>query len=237
LGEAAVEKLIEIPSTIEKMPVFAQRLHVAAYCRVNTEQEEQKGSLESQEQYYGQIISKNPFWTNAGIFSEMATGLNLKERSEFHTMMKKCRKGKIDLILTNSISRFGRNTLDMLKALRELDTLGIEVYFEKENLWLSEWELSTLLSVYCAFAQSESESVSRSFRWGIRQGFRSGTSGFANFVCFGYKQGDDGKLVIDESRSKVVCSIFEMKVEGHSLASISRWLYEHGIPSPTGKER
>jgi len=236
LGEAAVEKLIEIPSTIEKMPAFAQRLRVAAYCRVSTEQEEQRGSLESQEQYYSQIISSNPLWTNAGIFSEMATGLNLKERSEFHAMMQKCRKGKIDLILTKSISRFGRNTLDMLKALRELDALGIEVYFEKENLCLSERELSTLLSVYCAFAQSESESMSRSIRWGVRQGFQSGTSGYAEFVCFGYKQGDDGKLAIDEPDAEIVRNMFKMRAEGRSLSSISAWLYENRIPSPAGKE-
>ena len=228
--------LIEIPSAIEKTPVFMQHLRVAVYCRVSTEQEEQGGSLEAQELYYSQIISKNPFWVNVGIFSEKVSGLNLKERSEFQAMVRKCRRGKIDLILTKSISRFGRNTLDMLKTLRKLRTLGVDVYFEKEDLWLSGQELETLLSIYCAFAQSESESMSRNIRWGIRQGFRSGTSGYSDFVCFGYKQGDDGKLEIDESNAEIVRSIFEMRAEGHSLASISGWLYENGIPSPTGKE-
>lgn len=230
-------KLIEIPSAIEKTPTFIRHLRVAAYCRVSTEQEDQGGSLEAQELYYSRIISENPFWVNAGIFSEKVSGLNLKERSEFQAMVRKCRKGKINLILTKSISRFGRNTLDMLKTLRRLRALGVDVYFEKEDLCLSGQELETLLSIYCAFAQSESESMSQNIRWGIRQGFRSGTSGYAEFVCFGYKQSDDGKLVIDEPDAKVVRSIFGMRAEGHSLASISGWLYENGTSSPTGKER
>ena len=170
-------------------------------------------------------------------FSERVSGLNAKERSEFQAMMRKCRRRRIDLILTKSISRFGRNTLDILKALRELRTLGIEVYFEKEDLWLSGQEVEALLSVYCAFAQSESESMSRDIRWGIRQGFRSGTSGYAEFVCFGYKRGDDGRLAIDEPDAKIVRKMFKMRAEGHSLSAISEWLHEHGIPSPAGKPR
>ena len=162
-----MEKQIEILSETEKISVFMQRLRVAAYCWVSTEQEEQSGNLEVQEFYYSQMISQNPFWMNAGVFSEKVSGLNVKERSEFQAMMRKCRRRRIDLILTKSISRFGRNTLDMLKALRELRTLGIEIHFEKEDLWLSGQEMETLLSVYCAFAQSESESMSRDIRWGI----------------------------------------------------------------------
>lgn len=223
-------KQIEILSETEKTPVFMQCLHVAAYCRVSTEQEEQKGSLEAQKLYYSQMISRNPLWTNAGVFSESVSGLNVKERSEFRAMMRKCRRKRIDLILTESISRFGRNALDMLNALRELRALGIEVHFEKEDLWLSGQEMETPLSVYCAFAQPESESMSRDIRWGIRQGFRSGTSGYAEFLCFGYKRGDDGRLAIDEPDAEVVRKIFEMRAEGHSLSAISEWLHEHGIP-------
>lgn len=109
-------------------------------------------------------------------------------------MMRRCRKGKIDLILTKSTSRFGRNTLDMLRVLRELRDLGVDVYFERENLWLHDRQIQVILTMYCAFAQAESEDMNRDIRWGIRQGFRSGTSGYADFVCFGYKRGDDGQL-------------------------------------------
>lgn len=154
-------------------------LQVAAYCRVSTQQEEQDSSLELQESRYRRMIEENTNWTDVGIFSEKATGLNLRGRSVFQTMMRRCRKGKIDLILTKSTSRFGRNTLDMLRALQELQSLGVDVYFEKENLWLHERKMQIILTMYCAFAQAESEDMSRDIKWGIRQGFRSGTSGYA----------------------------------------------------------
>lgn len=163
--------------------------------------------------------------------------MNIEERKAFQAMLRACRKGKINLILTKSISRFGRNTLDMLKTLRELHDLGIDVYFEKENLWLHGQHLQMLLTIYCAIAQGESEDMSRDIRWGVRQGFRSGRSGYAEFVCFGYKRGNNGKLAIDEPDAKIVRAIFEMRADGKSLSAISDWLHENKIPSPTGKER
>ena len=132
-----MKKITTIPSTQNDLPIELRRLRVAAYCRVSTEQEEQTGSIELQELYYTQLIAENPNWKNAGIFSERATGLNLQERPEFRRMIELCRKNEIDLILTKSVSRFGRNTLDMLQTLRALDRCGTEVYFEQENIWLS----------------------------------------------------------------------------------------------------
>jgi len=226
----------EIPPKMV-LPAELQDLRVAAYCRVSTDHNEQDSSLEMQEHYYRDLIDGNPNWENAGIFSEKATGLNIEERKAFQAMLRACRKGKIDLILTKSISRFGRNTLDMLKAIRGLHDLGVDVYFEKENLWLHEEQLQLLLTVHCAFAQAESEDMSRDIRWGVRQGFRSGRSGYAEFVCFGYKRGDDDMLAIDEPDAKIVRKIFEMRADGKSLGAISDWLYKNKIPSPTGKER
>lgn len=232
-----MENIKEIPPTQEYLPMEERSLRIAAYCRVSTQQEEQDSSLELQESRYRRMIEENPNWTGAGIFSEKATGLNLRGRSVFQTMMRHCRKGKIDLILTKSTSRFGRNTLDMLRALQELQSLGVDVYFEKENLWLHERQMQVILTMYCAFAQAESEDMSRDIKWGIRQGFRSGTSGYAEFVCFGYKRGDDGRLAIDEPDAKIVRKIFEMRADGESLGTISTWLHENKIPSPTGRER
>jgi len=214
-----------------------RHLRVAAYCRVSTDLEQQTSSIELQEQHFTQLISENPHWENAGIFSERATGLNLKERPEFRKMISKCRKKKIDLILTKSISRFGRNTLEMLQSLQDLRGLGVEVYFERENMWLNEQRIQVLLTAYCALAQAESEEMSRSIKWGIKRGFENGTSGYAEFVCFGYKRGDDGKLAIDEPDAEIVRKIFEMRASGHSLGAIANWLYENEIPSPTGKAR
>ena len=161
----------------------------------------------------------------------------MRERSAFHAMITNCKRGKIDLILTKSISRFGRNTLDMLRVLQELHSRGIDVYFEKENLWLHDRRLQVLLSMHCAFAQAESEDMSRDIKWGIKRGLQSGRSGYADFVCFGYKRGDNGKLVIDEPDAKIVRKIFTLRAEGKSLGYISDWLYERKILSPTGKAR
>lgn len=220
-----------------KTEFLQKKYRVAAYCRVSTDHEEQDSSIELQEIYYSHLIQENPKWENAGIFSEKATGLDLKKRPVFQALMKQCKNGKVDLILTKSISRFGRNTLEMLRSLQMLQGLGVDVWFEKENLWLQERHLQLLLTIYCAFAQAESENMSQNIRWGIREGFRTGNSGYADFVCFGYKQGDGGKLVIDEIEAPIVRQIFEMRAAGESLGKISDWLYENRIASPSGRER
>ena len=232
-----MRNITEILPSQDNRPIMLRHLRVAAYCRVSTEFEEQTSSLELQERHYAQIISGNPNWENAGIYSERATGLNLKERPEFQKMIRKCRKKKIDLILTKSISRFGRNTLDMLRSLRDLHSLGIEVYFEQENIWLNEQQIQLLLTAYCGLAQAESEDKSRNIKWGIKRGFETGSSGYAEFVCFGYKRGGWGQLVIDEPDAEIVRKMFEMRASGCSLGTISNWLYESKIPSPTGKAR
>lgn len=212
-------------------------LRVVAYCRVSTATEEQATSIELQEQYYAQLIATNPNWVNAGVFCEQVSGLNIEKRPKFQAMMQMCIKRKIDLILTKSISRLGRNTLDVLQALWELQELDIDVYFEKENLWLHDKHTELLITVFCAFAQNESENMSQNIRWGVRQGFRTGTSGYADFACYGYRHGTDGRLVIDETEAAVVRRIFQMRAEGKSLGAISQWLYGANIPSPRGKQR
>ena len=125
----------------------------------------------------------------------------------------------------------------MLRALRELKNLGVDVYFEEKNLWLHDERMEMLITVFCAFAQSESENMSQNIRWGVRQGFRMGTSGYADFVCYGYKRGDGGRLDIDETDADVVRRIFQMRAEGKSLGAISDWLHESKVLSPSGKER
>lgn len=227
----------ELPTTRNELTLELRCLRVAAYCRVSTELEEQTSSIELQERHYTQMISANPNWENAGIFSERTTGLNLKERPEFRRMINKCQKKKIDLFLTKSISRFGRNTLDMLQVLQDLRNSGVEVYFEQEKIWLNEQRIQVLLTACCALAQAESEDMSRNIKWGIKRGFQSGTSGYAEFVCFGYKRGSDGKLAIGEPDAKTVRKIFEMRANGQSLGAISDWLYKNNIASPTGKVR
>ena len=132
-----MRKVTEIPPTQDHRPIELHHLRVAAYCRVSTELEEQASSIELQVRHYSQLIAGNPHCENAGLFLERATGLSLKERPEFRRMIAQCRKKGIDMILTKSISRFGRNTLDMLRSLRDLRSLDVEVYFEQEDMWLN----------------------------------------------------------------------------------------------------
>ena len=228
--------VVEIPSRMAAMEKKSG-IRVASYCRVSTQHEEQDSSIELQMMYYQNEIDRNPDWINAGIFIDRSSGLKKKGKSQFAAMMKRCRAGKIDLILTKSISRFGRNTLASLKALQDLDALGVDVFFEKENLWLHQKEMQMMITMFFAFAQAESENMSRNIKWGIRHGFRNGTSGYAGFTCFGYDNDGTGSLRINESEAQIVRQIFLMRASGQSLGSIADWLYANSILSPTGRER
>lgn len=161
----------------------------------------------------------------------------MKNRPEFHKLIVKCQKKKVDLILTKSISRFSRNTLDMLRILQNLHDSDVDVYFEQENMWLNQQQIQLLLTTYCAFAQAESENMSQNIKWGIRRGFQNGTSGYAEFICFGYKQGESGKLTVDEPDAKIVQEIFKMRAAGNSLGAIGDYLHRKGIRSPRGNVR
>ena len=136
-----MKKVITLHPVKKNIPVYDRRLRVAAYCRVSSEHDEQDGSIELQENYFRSVIDGNRNWTNAGIFTERTTGLKLKNRKQFNAMIRKCKSGKIDLILTKSISRFGRNTFDELKTLQDLGALCVDVYFELEKLWLHDQQV------------------------------------------------------------------------------------------------
>lgn len=216
---------------------MSHKLRVAAYCRVSSDKEEQRSSLDSQIQYYREQITACESWDFAGIFSDRGSGLKDEERAALQAMMKKCRQGKIDLILTKSISRFGRNTLNTLITARELKALGVDVWFEKEHIHLLSEDSEMMLTAYAMFAQAESESMSRNIRAGVRYGFKSGNSGYAHFVCYGYELDSDGQLVVNEAQAVIVREIFTRRAAGQSLAKISEWLYEARVKSPTGKDR
>ena len=212
-------------------------LRVAAYCRVSTERPEQETSLELQVRYYTQRIESTPGWVNAGVFAEKASGLSIKRRKEFQRLLDSCRNGEIDMVLVKSVSRFGRDSLEMFKILREFQDLDVDVFFEEEGVHSQDRYLRYYLTVYCAFAQAQSENASRNIRWGIEHSFKDGTSGYAEFVCFGYKRDKDGALCPDEPNASIVRRMFEMRAAGASLGAISDWLYQQGVPSPRGKER
>ena len=212
------------------------RKRVAAYCRVSTKEELQQYSLEAQQNYYKDLIESNPDFIFVGIYADKASGLKKKNRVQFERMIKDCKRKKIDIIYTKSISRFARNTLDFLKVIRKLKELDVDVYFQNEQIWLKKERGEFNMAVHAAVAQEESMSKSRSIRWGFVYGFQSGMSKLANRSCYGYEKDKDGKLIINEEEAENVKLIFELYLQGYSLSGISKELKRRGILSPTGKE-
>ena len=172
-------------------------LRVAAYCRVSTDDEEQLSSYENQRDYYTDKIMNEPTWTMVDVFAdEGKTGTSTCARKNFLRMIRQCRQGKIDMILTKSVSRFARNTVDTLNFTRELRNLGIPVIFEEQNINSIHPESEFLITIHGAFAQSESENTSSRVTWGIRQAMRSGHVQLHYKWLLGYERGPDGEAVI-----------------------------------------
>ena len=211
-----------------------RQLRVAAYCRVSTEEEEQQSSYEAQCSYYTDKIMTNPEWTMAGIYAdEGITGTSTKKREEFNRMIRKCRQKKIDLILTKSISRFARNTVDCLKYVRVLKELGIGIYFEKENINTLDMDTELILTFMGAFAQSESESISANVRWGKRQAMKEGKVSVNFEKLYGYYVDDAGQPQIDPDRGEAVRCIYDQCKRGASLRMIKQYLEEKQFPCPS----
>ncbi len=220
----------------EEQPAFKRQLRVAAYCRVSTEEEEQQSSYEAQCTHYTDKIMMNPEWTMAGIYAdEGITGTSTKKRDDFNRMIRRCKAGKIDLILTKSISRFARNTLDTINYTRMLRAMGIGIYFEKENINTLDADSEMLITMLGAFAQAESESISRNVAWGKRQAIKEGKV-FVNFNrLYGYYLKPDGTPAIDPQKALVVHFIYDRYLAGDSCRMIRDKLDEMGIPNPAGE--
>ncbi len=169
-----------------------KKLKVAAYCCVSTEHEEQRQSLKSQVAYYTQKICNNPDWNFAGIYAEQESGTRVDNREEIQRLMNDCRKGKVDLILMKSLSRFGRNTLDVLLMLDELSKLNVVVYFETENIWSNDPRVKKYITMAAAAYQEESRQKSEAIKWGIRQSSHHGHIKLNHSQFLGYGRDDNG---------------------------------------------
>lgn len=227
-------KLTVIPA-VKTAPENAPKLFVAAYCRVSTDQDEQLSSYESQIAYYTEKISNNPSLIFSGIYAdEGITGTMAKKRPSFMRMIKDCEKGKINLILTKSISRFSRNTVDCLEYIRKLKAINVGIIFEKENLNTLTMASETIVTMLGMFAQAESESISKNVQWGVRQRFKSGESRINYRGFYGYKKGEDGKPKIIPEQAGIVKRIYERYLAGDSVVQIKRDLEADKITSPNG---
>lgn len=230
-------KVIVIPEKPELQKTSSLRQQrVAAYCRVSTEEEEQQSSYENQCNYYTDLIMKNPQWSMVGIFAdEGISGTSAKKRDNFMRMIKACKQKKIDLILTKSISRFARNTVDCLHYTRLLKGWGIAVYFEKENINTLQEDSEFLITLYGAFAQQEIESLSANVNWGIQQSMREGKVRIQYRNLYAYRQGNDGTPEIIPEQAEVVKEIYARYLAGASLRMIQDWLIENQIPNGRGQ--
>ena len=215
-----------------------RQLRVAAYCRVSTDDEEQLTSYEAQRNYYTDKIMTNPEWTMAGLFAdEGITGTSAQKRPEFLRMIRKCRQKKIDMILTKSISRFARNTVDSLHYIRALKELGIAVVFEEQNINTLDSESEMLITMLSAFAQSESENMSANVSWGKRQAMREGRVSAVSRNLFAYKKDDDGMLVIVPEQAEIVRQIYRQFLAGASVRMIKDNLESCKIPNAKGETK
>ena len=212
------------------------KLRVAAYCRVSTDSDEQASSYEVQVEHYTQFIQKNPEWELAGIFADDGiSGCNTKKRSEFNRMIEECMAGGIDMIITKSISRFARNTLDCLKYIRELKEKNIPVFFEKENINTMDSKGEVLLTIMASLAQQESQSLSQNIKLGLQYRYQNGEVQVNHNRFLGYTKDEEGHLIIDPAGAEVVKRIYREYLEGGSLLQIARGLEADGILTAAGK--
>lgn len=231
-------EIIAATKTLQREPIVdtPKKLRVAAYARVSTEQDEQQNSYEAQIDFYTRHIQSNPDWGFVGVFADRGiTGTNTKSRDEFNKMLDLAMNGAIDLILTKSISRFARNTVDTLQIVRELKAVGVEVWFEKENLHTFDPKCEMMLTIMSSLAQEESRSISENVRWGQRQSMRKGKIQLAYSRFLGFKKGADGRPEIVEEEAAIVRDIYDWFLSGESINAIAAKLTEEGIPTPAGK--
>lgn len=209
---------------------------VAAYCRVSTDKEQQEHSFETQKEMYTDMIMMKPNWQMAGIYAdEGITGTIAKKRPDFMRMIEDCRKGKIDLIITKSVSRFSRNNLDCLLYVRELKEMGIPIIFEKEGINTLQVSSELLITLFSGLSQAESESISMNVKIGKRQSLKNGNVPFSYKSFLGYRKGADGKPEIDEEQAVIIRRIFAEYLAGKSLLDIAKGLTADEIPTARGK--
>ncbi|MBC8061330.1 MAG: recombinase family protein [Clostridiaceae bacterium] len=215
-----------------------QKKRMAAYCRVSTDQLEQLSSYEAQVKYYTDFINNSLEYEMVKVYAdEGISGTNTKKREQFNNMIEECKAGKIDVIITKSISRFARNTLDCLNFVRMLKELGVEVIFEKENIRTLDSKGEVLLTILSSLAQDESRSISENSTWGIRRKYEQGKVSVNYTKFLGYEKGEDGNLAINEKQAKVVRRIYTDYLDGKGTNRIAKELENEGVLNWNGKAK
>lgn len=210
---------------------------VGIYCRVSTNDTEQLNSLTIQVSALTRLVAATPSWLLVDIYMDIASSKTGASRKEFARMLDDCKSKKLEIIITKSISRFGRDTVETLEALRLMRDFGVRVIFEQENLDTADTDSELMISIVESFAQAENESRSDNIKWGLKQKAASGTSKLYDRKCYGYDHDEDGRLIINVTEAENVRKIFKWYLGGKSILGILRELEKQGIKSPTGKEK
>lgn len=215
-----------------------KKLRVAAYCRVSTDQEDQLHSFDAQVEYYTKYIEEHENYEMAGIYAdEGISGTNTKRREQFKKMIADCEAGKVDLVITKSISRFARNTQDCLMYSRKLKNLGIGIIFEKENINTLDSTGELLFTILSSLAQDESRNISENCKWGIRTKFKNGELHLNTFKFLGYDKDENGRLVINKEEAKTIRRIYEEFLGGRNPQEIAKGLEEDKVPGCQGQTK
>ncbi|HEX3017159.1 MAG TPA: recombinase family protein [Caproicibacter sp.] len=237
-GPRKISVLYPLPniSQGEKGETEKPKQRVAAYCRVSSGSEEQLSSYVAQINYYESYIKENSDYIFVGIYAdEGISGTSMKKRDAFLRLMQDCRDGRIDMVITKSVSRFGRNTLDCLKSIRELKSFNVDVFFEKENIHTLRNEGEMLLTLISAVAQNESLNLSENVRWGIHRKYERGNvKSIPSGKFLGYDKDENGNLVINEEQAAVVRRIYQEFLDGYGYYTIAEHLTESKIPTEQG---
>lgn len=216
-----------------KAPALKPRKKVAAYARVSMETERLKHSLSAQISYYSALIQKNPEWMYAGVYADNAiSGTDTEKRGEFNRLIADCDAGRVDIVLVKSISRFARNTVDLLETVRHLKDIGVDVWFEDEGIHSMDGDGELMLTILASFAQEESRSISDNCKWGIRKRYERGET--RGFKIYGYRT-KKGNLVVKEDEAAIVRRIFRMFLDGDSCYIIGQKMAAEGVKSYGGK--
>ncbi|NMA64759.1 MAG: recombinase family protein [Clostridiaceae bacterium] len=223
---------------IHFIPAIPKReKRVAIYARVSTNDAEQLKSLAVQVSAFTRLVASTPQWLLVDVYMDTASGKAGTARKEFARMLEDCKAHKIEIILTKNISRFGRDTVEILEALNHLKVLGVRVIFEQEDLDTANTDSDLMISIIEAIAQSENESRSENIKWGIKQRVANGSSKLYDRKCYGYKHDHDGSLIIDDAEAKNVQMIYNLYLQGKSVLGILKELEQRGIKSPTRKDK
>jgi DNA invertase Pin-like site-specific DNA recombinase len=228
-----------IPSQPEydrSIKVQYKTLRVAAYCRVSTTLEQQEGSYEAQISYYTEKIKSNSNWRLAGIYADDGkSATNTKKRDDFNAMIEDCMAGKIEMVITKSVSRFARNTVDSLQNIRKLKERNIPIFFEKEGVNTMESGGELLITILSSQAQEESRNLSENTRWGLVRRFENGIISVNHNKFMGYTKDENGELTIVPEEADIVRRIFRLYLEGSSFVQIAKILEGDGVKTATGK--